>query len=205
MGALQSADLVYTDGMPLVWISRIRGARGSERVSGPDVMLAVCDKGRPLGLRHYFLGGSPGTPEAVAAKLSGRYEGLQVAGTLSPPFGEISRDEEAAIVDAINAAKADVLWVGLGTPKQDLWAADHAATVNPTLILTVGAAFDFHSGRLRRAPGWMQSVGLEWLFRIAMEPRRLWRRYLTTNAKFSWLLLRDEIERRRRRASSRSG
>jgi N-acetylglucosaminyldiphosphoundecaprenol N-acetyl-beta-D-mannosaminyltransferase len=203
LGALQSADLVCTDGMPLVWICRLRGARDVERVAGPDVMLVLCDKGRPLGLRHYFLGGGPGTPETLAARMTSRFKGLQVAGTHSPPFGNIAPDEDTRIIAAINASRPDIVWVGLGTPKQDVWAADHAAVLAAPVILAVGAAFDFHSGRLRRAPRWMRQAGFEWLFRLLMEPRRLWRRYLTTNARFGWLLLREEVARWRDSSSGR--
>jgi N-acetylglucosaminyldiphosphoundecaprenol N-acetyl-beta-D-mannosaminyltransferase len=203
MAALRSADLVLPDGMPLVWIARRRGQKEAERCAGPDVMVAVCDRGRAAGLSHYFVGGAPGTPEALASSLADRYPGLQVAGTHSPPFRDASPAEDASLVAAINAAGPDVLWIGLGTPKQDLWAAEHAAILDAPVILTVGAAFDFHSGRLRRAPHWMRRVGLEWLFRLAMEPRRLWRRYLLTNARFVWLVVREEIARRRLRPIDR--
>jgi N-acetylglucosaminyldiphosphoundecaprenol N-acetyl-beta-D-mannosaminyltransferase len=197
--AFASADLACTDGMPLVWTCRLRGAREAERVAGPDVMLSVCDVGREFGLRHFFLGGRPGTPEALAQALKARFPGLEVAGTHSPPFRPLTTEEDAAMVDAINASNAHVLWIGLGSPKQDIWAASHAASVRVPMILAVGAAFDFHSGKLRRAPGWMRRVGLEWLFRLAMEPRRLWRRYLTTNVRFTYLLLRESVGRRPRR------
>ena len=194
-----TATLTFTDGMPLVWVSRLRGARGAQRVCGPDVLPALADRGRAQGLRHYFLGGAAGTPEAVAASLTNRLPGLVVAGTHSPPFRALSADEEASIVAAINASATDVVWIGLGSPKQEFWAARFADQLTAPLILPVGAAFDFHSGRLRRAPKWMHRLGLEWLFRLAMEPRRLWRRYLVTNLRFAWLLLREQASPRTRR------
>jgi N-acetylglucosaminyldiphosphoundecaprenol N-acetyl-beta-D-mannosaminyltransferase len=194
-----TAELAFTDGMPLVWVSRLKGARGAERVCGPDVLPALADRGRRPGLRHYFLGGAPGTPEALAASLANRFPGLVVAGTHSPPFRAMSADEDAVMMAAINEAEPDVVWIGLGSPKQEFWAARLADRVNAPLILPVGAAFDFHSGRLRRAPRWMHRVGLEWLFRLVMEPRRLWRRYLVTNARFAWLVLREQLSPRARR------
>ncbi|NJD30014.1 MAG: WecB/TagA/CpsF family glycosyltransferase [Chloroflexi bacterium] len=194
--AFESADMVCTDGVPLVWVSRRRGVGSAQRVCGPDVMLTLCDRGRASGLRHYFLGGRPGTPERLAAVLTGRFPGLLTAGTESPPFRTASEAEAQTIVDRINAAEPDVLWIGLGSPKQELWAADHAARLTARLILPVGAAFDFHSGLVRRAPVWMRQIGLEWLFRLAREPRRLLRRYVVTNARFIALLVREEWQRR---------
>jgi N-acetylglucosaminyldiphosphoundecaprenol N-acetyl-beta-D-mannosaminyltransferase len=192
-----SADMVAADGVPLVWLSRRRGAPWAERVCGPDVMLSLCDRGRDFGLRHYFVGGRPGIPEALAQRLIGLFPGLAVVGTVSPPFRSMDPAEDAALVDTINAAAPDVVWIGLGSPKQEFWAADHAGHLTAPLILPVGAAFDFHSGRLRRAPRWMQRAGLEWLFRLGSEPRRLLRRYVTTNARFAILIGRDAVERRR--------
>jgi N-acetylglucosaminyldiphosphoundecaprenol N-acetyl-beta-D-mannosaminyltransferase len=196
----ESAEIVATDGMPLVWLARRRGVTDAERVCGPDVMLSVCDRGREDTLRHFFLGGRPGTPEALASRLGERFPGLVVAGVLSPPFRVLSRVEDAELVDTINAAAPDVVWIGLGSPKQEFWAADHMDRLRASLVLPVGAAFDFHSGQLRRAPRWMQRFGLEWLFRLAAEPRRLFRRYVTTNARFAFAVLNDELARRRRRA-----
>ena len=186
----RTAEVVCTDGVPLVWLARRAGAPEAERCAGPDVMLAVCDGGRVSGLRHFFMGGAPGTAELLADRMRTRYPGVEVVGTASPPFRELSPDEDARLLAAIETATPNVLWVGLGSPKQDFWAANHAGRLNVPVILAVGAAFDFHSGRLRRAPRWMQRLGLEWMFRLAVEPRRLARRYLTTNARFLWLVLR---------------
>lgn len=190
--------LSFTDGMPLVWIARRRGAGFAERVCGPDVLASLCDRGRPLGFRHFFLGGAPGTPEALAESLGHQFPGLNTVGMHSPPFRELTPAEDDELVRSINAAHPDILWVGLGSPKQDFWAAAHLEWLDVPLVLAVGAAFDFQSGKLRRAPGWLRRIGLEWLFRLAMEPRRLFRRYLTTNLRFIYLLTREEIGRRRR-------
>lgn len=197
--AFASADVACTDGMPLVWTCRVRGESDAERVAGPDVMLSLCDVGRTVGLRHFFFGGRPGTPAVLAKAMRARFPGLEVVGTHSPPFRPLTAEEDAAIVDAINAANPQVLWIGLGSPKQDLWAASHAERLQVPLMLAVGAAFDFHSGQLRRAPRWMRGAGLEWLFRLAMEPSRLWRRYLTTNLRFVYLLVREGLDRKRHR------
>ena len=195
-GVFNSAQMVAMDGMPLVWVGRRRGAVEAERVCGPDVMLLVCDRGRRLGLRHFFLGGQPGVPEGLAKRLTARYPGLAVAGIYSPPFRSLSEQEDEALINRINESTPHVLWIGLGSPKQEFWAANHEDRLDVPLILPVGAAFDFHSGRVRRAPGWMQRTGFEWLFRLAAEPRRLGRRYVVTNARFVYLIVKDEIARR---------
>jgi N-acetylglucosaminyldiphosphoundecaprenol N-acetyl-beta-D-mannosaminyltransferase len=194
--AFASADMVAMDGMPLVWVARHRGVVAAERVCGPDVLLTLCDRGRESGLRHYFLGGAEGVPELLAERLTERFPGLLVAGTCSPPFRPLSPEEDGAIVAAINSSYPHVLWVGLGSPKQELWAADHAGGLLAPLVLPVGAAFDFHSGTVRRAPVWMQRSGLEWLFRLAMEPRRLAGRYVGTNLRFLVSVLAEEVRGR---------
>lgn len=195
--AFESADMVFADGMPLVWVSRARGFRKAERVCGPDMLLALADRGRAIGLRHYFLGGVPGTPELLAGALTERFPGLRVAGGLSPPFRPQTDEETEAMLAQINGSAADVVWVGLGAPKQELWARRHQGRLDAALLLPIGAAFDFYSGRRMRAPRWMQRIGLEWLFRLASEPRRLGTRYLTTNARFLWLLVAESARSRK--------
>lgn len=192
-----SASMVCTDGMPLVWLARGRGAPRAERVSGPDTMLTICDRGRSLGLRHYFFGGAPGVAELVSRRLALRFPGLIVAGTHTPPFRTRASIEDEALIEAINKTRPDVIWVALGAPKQEFWAAAHEARLEARLILPVGAAFDFHSGRMRRAPSWMRRVGLEWMFRLALDPKRLARRYLSTNTEFALLLAREMLRRPR--------
>jgi N-acetylglucosaminyldiphosphoundecaprenol N-acetyl-beta-D-mannosaminyltransferase len=139
-------------------------------------------------------------PEELARRLGGAYPGVRITGTLSPPFRALTPDEEEALVAEINAARPDYVWVGLGAPKQDLWVAAHREQLGAAALLAVGAAFDFHAGRKRRAPRWMQRTGTEWLFRLLTEPRRLVGRYTVVNARFLWLVLKDELRRRYNRA-----
>jgi N-acetylglucosaminyldiphosphoundecaprenol N-acetyl-beta-D-mannosaminyltransferase len=186
--------LIQPDGMPLVWLGRLAGRR-VERVCGPDFMPALIEQGIGAGRTHFFFGGAPGVPEALAARLSARYPGLRVAGTLSPPFRTLSIEEEESIIAQINAAGPDYVWVGLGTPKQDLWLAAHRSRLRASALLAVGAAFDLLAGRRRRAPRWMQRTGTEWIYRLAMEPRRLGSRYTRVNARFLRLLVRDRFRR----------
>ncbi len=175
--------LTTPDGMPLVWLGRLRGHRVT-RVYGPDLMEAVCDAGRSAGLRHYFYGGQPGVAELLREKLTARFPGLQVAGTFTPSFRELTVDEKAALRIDVAAAQPDIIWVGLSSPNQEHFMATHGTDLDAGLLVGVGAAFDFLSGRVRQAPRWMQRSGLEWLHRLATEPRRLWRRYLVHNPLF---------------------
>ena len=194
--ALEVADLPAPDGMPLVWLGRRQG-EAIERVCGPDLMPALIDQGRAHGARHFFYGGAPGVADRLAVRMAQRFPGMIVAGTYSPPFRRLLPDEDAAEVALINAAKPDYVWVGLGTPKQDLWVASHRARLDAAALLAVGAAFNFHSGTVKRAPAWMQRTGTEWLFRLAAEPRRLARRYTVVNTRFAYLLLREALAARR--------
>lgn len=189
-----SQGLVEPDGMPLVWLGR-RAGLTVERVCGPDFMPAVVQRGIGLGRTHFFYGGAPGTPEALVTRLRTLYPGMRVAGTMSPPFRALTPEEDEAIVAEINAAAPDYVWVGLGSPKQDLWLAEHRSQIMAPVLLAVGAAFDFHSGRIRRAPGWMQRSGTEWLYRLLAEPRRLAGRYTVVNARFARFLFQDRLRR----------
>jgi N-acetylglucosaminyldiphosphoundecaprenol N-acetyl-beta-D-mannosaminyltransferase len=173
------AGLVTPDGMPLVWVSRLLGFRGVERVYGPDLLLAVCEHSTRRGYRHFFYGGAAGVPEQLAATLRRRFPGLRVAGTYSPPFRPLTDEEQTGIIRRINAASPDIVWVGLSTPKQEHWMAAHTGRLTAPVLAGIGAAFDFHAGRKKQAPRWMQRSGLEWCFRLGTEPRRLWRRYAT--------------------------
>ena len=182
--AYAHACLTTPDGMPLVWLGRWHGHRGVTRVYGPDLMLAACAAGRAAGLTHYLYGGAPGVAEALREKLCARFPGLQIAGTFTPPFRELTAAEVAALHADVAAKQPDVIWIGLSTPKQEKFMAGNWRTLDAGLRLGVGAAFDFHSGRVRQAPRWMQRGGLEWFFRLCTEPRRLWRRYLVHNPLF---------------------
>lgn len=200
-----SDALSLPDGVPLVWVGRTQGV-AVERVCGPDMMPALIERSIAAGARHFFYGGAPGVAERLAARFVERYPGLQVVGRHSPPFRPLSEAEEAEERSLINAARPDYVWVGLGAPKQDLWVARQRPYLDAAVLLAVGAAFDFHSGGLRRAPAWMQARGLEWAYRLYAEPRRLARRYLITNSRFAWLLLREQAGRLvRRRPGTRRG
>lgn len=172
------AGLVTPDGMPLVWMSRLLGHSRTRRVYGPDLMRALSALSAKQGYRQFYYGGDVGVADTLAARLSETYPGLVVAGTLSPPFRPLSSDEDAGIVEQINAARPDIVWVGLSTPKQEYWMASHAGRIEAPVMIGVGAAFDFLAGRKAQAPLWMQRNGLEWLFRLGQEPRRLFRRYV---------------------------
>ncbi len=183
------AGIVAPDGMPLVWLSRLRGFRHVERVYGPDLMLAVCEYSVSRGYRHFFYGGVEGVADRLAAALQKRFPGLQVVGTYSPPFRPLTPEEDEQVVGIINAGDPDIVWVGLSTPKQERWMVEHRDRLRAPVLIGVGAAFDFLSGRKPQAPRWMQRSGLEWLFRLLTEPRRLWRRYLINNPLFVALVL----------------
>lgn len=181
---LNGTWLTTPDGMPLVWLARRLGHPEVTRVYGPDLLLAVCEAGRATGLRHYFYGGAPGVADELVRRLTVRFPGLAVAGVESPPYRPLTVEEFSALQARIATAEADVVWVGLGTPKQDRFMADAWSQLDAGVLIGVGAAFDFHSGRLRQAPRWMQRSGLEWLFRLGQEPRRLAYRYLVYNPLF---------------------
>lgn len=189
---LNSADLVVPDGMPLVWLGRRRGYPLRRRVYGPELMETFC---RETGSRykHFLYGGAPGVAERLAKTLRRKYQ-VRVAGTFSPPFRPLTAEEDAEVVGLINRAEPDILWVGLSTPKQEHWMYDHREKLHVPVMVGVGAAFDFLSGLKPMAPRWMQEHGLEWLFRLLTEPRRLWRRYLVCGSKFVFYVLLEELK-----------
>jgi N-acetylglucosaminyldiphosphoundecaprenol N-acetyl-beta-D-mannosaminyltransferase len=181
-----AAGMVTPDGMPLVWAARLQGVPGVERVYGPDLLLAQLADSVAAGHRHYFYGGREGVAESLAAAMKERFPGLRVVGLETPPFGPL---DELCTPDAaarINAAKPDVVWVGMSSPRQDLWMARMRGLLDAPVLVAIGAAYDFHTGTVRQAPRWMQRSGLEWLFRLLSEPRRLWRRYVYDNPRFLW-------------------
>jgi N-acetylglucosaminyldiphosphoundecaprenol N-acetyl-beta-D-mannosaminyltransferase len=188
------AGLVTPDGMPLVWLSRLKGYQGVKRVYGPDLMLECCALSVGKGYRHFLYGGQEGVPELLAQRLRHRFPGLVITGWHSPPFRTLSSEEDEAIVRRINDAGADIVWVGLSTPKQERWMSEHLGRLQAPVMIGVGAAFDFHAGLKRQAPRWMRQSGLEWLFRLMMEPRRLWRRYLINNPLFMGHLVLQALD-----------
>lgn len=190
---LNSADLVVPDGMPLVWLGRWHRHSLRRRVCGSELMEAFCCQTGPL-CRHFFYGGGPGVADDLARVLHERH-GIVVAGTYVPPFRPLSEEEEREVASRVDEAAADVLWVGLSTPKQERWMYEHRESLKVPVMIGVGAAFDMNSGKLRRAPVWMQEHGLEWLFRLLVDPLRLWRRYLVTIPKTAWFVCLELIRK----------
>jgi N-acetylglucosaminyldiphosphoundecaprenol N-acetyl-beta-D-mannosaminyltransferase len=184
------SGLTTPDGMPMVWAGKRAGADAMSRVYGPDLMLEICARSAEQGWRHFFYGGKEGVPELLARKLQERFEGLEVVGTYSPPFRPLTGAESDEIATMINKADPHFVWVGLSTPKQERWMDANIGRLQAPAVLGVGAAFDIHAGLLPQAPGWMQQRGLEWLYRLIKEPRRLWKRYLGNNPRFVLKVLR---------------
>jgi N-acetylglucosaminyldiphosphoundecaprenol N-acetyl-beta-D-mannosaminyltransferase len=197
--AVNAAGMVTPDGMPVVWLARARGCPDVERTYGPDLLLQVCNHGQDLGLRHFFYGGTEDTLRKLQQKLALFYPRMLVAGSYAPPFKAEAWQEDKEVIDRINSSDADIVWVGLGSPKQDFWMQLHRPLLNASVIVGAGAAFDFCSGAKPQAPRWMGALGLEWFFRLCCEPGRLWKRYLVGNSLFLIYLIKDEILRRKKR------
>ena len=179
------ALLVTPDGMPMVWMGRLQKHSSIRRVYGPDLVLNLCDHSRANDFSHFFFGGKPGVAEQLAHVLEARFPGLRVAGTFSPPFGPLTKEERDALAKKVSETRPDFFWVGLSTPKQEFFMAEYISILpDAKIFIGVGAAFDLLTGRVRQAPRWIQRVGLEWLFRLFQEPKRLWRRYLINNPRF---------------------
>lgn len=193
--ALEQADWIAPDGMAVVWSLRLLGWPDARRVYGPDAMLLALDAAERNRIPVGFYGGTPGTLKLLLTRVRGRFPDLEVAHSWSPPFRALSPEEDDEAVKRINASGARILFVGLGTPKQELWMAAHRGRVR-AVMLGVGAAFDYLAGAKRQAPRWLMPLGLEWLFRLTMEPRRLWRRYLLNNPRFVRLVTQELLRRR---------
>lgn len=181
--AVNQADLATPDGAPVAWMLRRMGFVGQARINGPDLMWRYCAQAAESGESIYLYGSSPDTLVRLQQRLRVAFPALKIAGAYSPPFRPLTEAEDKAVVETINASGAGVVWVSLGCPKQELWMAAHRGRIQAVMI-GVGAAFDYHAGTIRRAPLWMQNAGLEWLYRLVSEPRRLWKRYLVTNTLF---------------------
>ncbi|GAA0856472.1 WecB/TagA/CpsF family glycosyltransferase [Aliiglaciecola litoralis] len=190
---VNQADLATADGWPVVWSIRSRGMQQSGRVTGPDLMLATCEKSVAKGTRHFLYGGAEEVPALLTGKLEQRFPGITICGAHSPPFRKLTEAEDLAEIDMINQSKADVLWIGISTPKQHFWLQDHIHKLDVGVVITVGAAFDFHSGRVNRAPKWMRDHGLEWLHRAAKEPKRLGSRYAKYLPQFFYMSLAQRL------------
>lgn len=188
---LERAFLVAPDGMPLVWLGRLQGRRHMDRVYGPDLMLRVCEQSVARGFTHFLYGGNSGVADDLKAELERRFPGIRIVGTHCPPFRPLNTHEEATLVNQIANTKPDIIWVGLGSPKQDRFMRDYLPKLDTTLMFGVGAAFDFHTGRVPQAPSWVQRCGMEWFFRVCCEPRRLAKRYFRNNPLFVWRLIKE--------------
>jgi len=178
------AFLCTPDGMPMVWVGRLNGFKKMDRVYGPDLMLDICQLSVRHGFRHFFYGGANGVAQELKSKLEQRFPGIQIVGVYEPPFRPLHPAEEKTFTEMVRQAKPDIIWVGLSTPKQEKFMSEYLPKLDTTLMVGVGAAFDFHAGKVRQAPRWIQRSGFEWLFRLCHEPRRLWKRYFKNNPRF---------------------
>ena len=181
---LNQAVINTPDGMPMSWVGRLQGFAHMDRVCGPDFMLAMCQVSVDRGYRHFLYGGQPGVAEKLKETLETRFPGLQVVGTYTPPFRSLNEEEEAALLVQLRDSKPNILWVGLSTPKQERFMAQYVNRLQVPLLVGVGAAFDYHTGRIRDCSDWIKRAGLQWLHRMMQEPRRLSRRYLRNNPAF---------------------
>lgn len=179
-----NALLVVPDGMPTVWMGYMQGLPKMERVFGPDLMLAVLRRSQLTGWSHFLCGGDDGVAEQLRDALTRRFPSIKIAGTYTPPFRRLTCLEESNFVSSIDRLRPDIVWVGLSTPKQEQFMAEYLPRLNTTLMIGVGAAFDFHTGRIKDSPQWLKRAGLQWLHRLMQEPSRLWKRYLVNNPRF---------------------
>lgn len=191
---LQSSDMNCPDGMPLVWCGRKRGNKTIQRVCGPEFLPVFCAATAPRQFRHFFYGGAEGVAAKAVEKLRRTKPELQVAGIYTPPFRPLTPEEDEEVITYINSTNADLVWVCLGCPKQEVWITNHRHRLNASVLLAVGLALDIAAGSKQRAPWALRTLGLEWLFRLCQEPRRLWKRYLIYNSIFLYRLLSEEMQ-----------
>lgn len=196
------AGLVTPDGMSVLWLCKAYGQRDVERVCGPDLLPALCRYSVERGYRHFFYGGAPGVADRLAERLRALFPGIDIVGTHCPPFSDATPSVDDALADRIKALRPDIIWVGLGSPKQEYWIGRNNGRFGPAILIGIGAAFDFYAGTKKRAPVWMQKCGLEWLHRLASEPRRLSHRYLHLGSQFAVLAVRDVLRFHLARANS---
>lgn len=193
----REAGMCLPDGMPTVWWGQLAGHKNMGRVYGPDLMLEVMEQSVSKGYTHFLYGGKEGVPELLQSRLKQKFPGIKILGAISPPFRPMTEEEEKGLEELIQRLSPDITWVGLGTPKQERWMADHVGKLNSKVLIGVGAAFDFHTGLLRQAPAWIRKMGMEWFFRLCMEPGRLWKRYLKNNSRFLYRTLRQILTPRK--------
>jgi len=185
---INSSLITIPDGRPTVWVGWLSGFRQMRQVTGPHMMLRLCARSVDKGYTHFFYGGAPGVADELKQALQARFPGLRVVGTYAPPFRRLSAEEERELRDQVGRLKPDLFWVGLSTPKQERFMAEFLHKLDTKLMLGVGAAFDIHTGRIADSPPWLQAIGLQWLHRLLQDPKRLWKRYLTNNPHFLYLI-----------------
>jgi N-acetylglucosaminyldiphosphoundecaprenol N-acetyl-beta-D-mannosaminyltransferase len=196
-GILNTALLNVPDGMPVVWVGRSQGFRAMNRVYGPDLMMAACERSVREGWTHFLYGGRPGVAEQLRVVLQQRFPGIRIAGTFTPPFRPLNAEEEADLQARVQASKPDLFWVGLSTPKQELFMAKYLAALDVKVMFGVGAAFDVWTGNIKDSPAWVKKAGLQWAHRLVQEPRRLWRRYVSIVPGFLFLILLQGLRLKR--------
>ena len=190
MKIVNSAGMVTPDGMSLVWLSKMTGDKTIERTYGPDLLETVCALSAEKGVKPFFYGGTPEILTRLVNRLKEKFPGINIVGSYAPPFRS-KAEESTEVLAQMQAAQPDILWIGLGSPKQDFWMRRYRPELSVPVMIGVGAAFDFLSGAKKQAPRWMQRSGLEWLFRLGCEPKRLWRRYLIGNTQFVYYVIKD--------------
>lgn len=195
--AFNNSYLNTPDGMAVVWILKLRGHKEVGRVYGPDLMNELCRISLQIGYKHFFYGNSASVLSDLNKKLEEKYPGIQIAGSIAPPFRELTDQEDEEICKQISASGAEILWVGLGSPKQELWMYHNQGKIDVPVMIGVGAAFDFLSGNKRQAPRWIQRSGLEWFYRFSQEPKRLWKRYLLGYPRFLILIIKELLSQKR--------
>lgn len=181
---LNRAAINAPDGMPMTWVGRMQGFRYMDRVFGPDFMAAMCRLSVERGYRHFFYGGQPGVAELLRKNLQAKFPGLRISGTYTPPFSNLTPEQERELVALVKRSKPHILWAGLGTPKQERFMARYLHRLQIPLLVGVGAAFDYHTDRIRDCPTWVKRAGMQWAHRAMQDPRRLWKRYLRNNPAF---------------------
>jgi len=193
---LNGALLNLPDGMPMTWVGRLQGCTQMGRVFGPDFMKALCQASVQTGYRHFLYGGAPGVAEELKRSLESQAPGLLVVGTYTPSFRDLTQDEEAELFCLLRESQPHIVWVGLSTPKQERFMAQYALRMQASLMVGVGAAFDYHTGRIQDSSDWVKRLGMQWLHRLLQDPRRLWRRYLRNNPAFLWKMSLQMLRQR---------
>jgi N-acetylglucosaminyldiphosphoundecaprenol N-acetyl-beta-D-mannosaminyltransferase len=181
-----ASSFTFPDGTPTVWVGRLQGHKQMQRVAGPDLMLEIFRRKEFAGYTHFLYGGEPGVAEQLQERLTSQYPWIRIVGTCTPPFRELNSAEEQNLVSRVRRLKPDIVWVGISTPKQERFMHRYLPILNTTLMFGVGAAYDFHTGRLKDAPQWVKTIGMQWFHRLLQDPRRLWKRYLRNNPAFLW-------------------